>query len=292
MSELNIGDNIAELRKARGITQEALGDIVGLTAQAVSKWESGGSPDTSLLPVIADYFGVSIDRLYGRKTHDYSNIQVGVREYISSIPVEDRFAQMFELMLSALHSCVDPPAVVDMDMAALAKIADEVRNMIDLGLFSLVFTENGLVKAGLNKSLPYALVMPEPEDGWGHRLHYKEAYGRLFSMLADDDILKALFYLTSRINKHFTPKLLEKEFGFSPQKASDILTDLATYDMLNTKELEVDNEIMTIYEFNPNPAFVPFLTFAEELITRPNAMYFHWLERENTPHITRKEQQI
>ena len=57
----NIGLNILALRRKKGITQEELAKYVGVSAQAVSKWENGGVPDTELLPKIADYFEISID---------------------------------------------------------------------------------------------------------------------------------------------------------------------------------------------------------------------------------------
>ena len=62
-----IGSVISELRKTKGVTQEELAKYVGVSAQAVSKWENGGVPDTELLPKIADYFNISIDVLFGRE---------------------------------------------------------------------------------------------------------------------------------------------------------------------------------------------------------------------------------
>ncbi len=64
--QLNIGTKIRELRHRDGRTQEALADALGVTAQAVSRWESGGSyPDMEIIPAIANYFHVSIDELFG-----------------------------------------------------------------------------------------------------------------------------------------------------------------------------------------------------------------------------------
>lgn len=64
--KLNICESIRELRRARGTTQEALAQALGVTAQAVSRWEVGATyPDMELIPSIANYFGVSIDRLFG-----------------------------------------------------------------------------------------------------------------------------------------------------------------------------------------------------------------------------------
>ena len=72
-----MGKRIKALRIKNGYTQEELGNILGVTTQAVSKWERGGTPDTELLPEISELFGVSIDHLFGlekkeRKRHLYS----------------------------------------------------------------------------------------------------------------------------------------------------------------------------------------------------------------------------
>lgn len=60
-----IGMNIKQLRQAKHIKQDTLADAIGVSAQAVSKWETGTSdPDIALLPKLATYFGVSIDELF------------------------------------------------------------------------------------------------------------------------------------------------------------------------------------------------------------------------------------
>ena len=65
---MSIGNNIARLRKEKGLTQAELGDILGVSNQAVSKWESGMTmPDVLLLPALADVFGCYIDELFQRQ---------------------------------------------------------------------------------------------------------------------------------------------------------------------------------------------------------------------------------
>lgn len=59
-----LGENIAALRKNRGFTQEELAKRLGVSPQAVSKWENGTAcPDIALLPEIADIFSVTVDDL-------------------------------------------------------------------------------------------------------------------------------------------------------------------------------------------------------------------------------------
>lgn len=63
---MSIGKNIATYRKAKGLTQEELGAMIGITNQSVSKWESEVSmPDILLLPEIANALNITLDDLYG-----------------------------------------------------------------------------------------------------------------------------------------------------------------------------------------------------------------------------------
>ena len=64
--EQTIGNRIKQLRKSRGMTQDQLAELVGVSPQAVSKWENDiSSPDISLLPKLAEIFQVTTDSLLG-----------------------------------------------------------------------------------------------------------------------------------------------------------------------------------------------------------------------------------
>ena len=58
------GEKLRNHRKKLGMTQEDVAEKVGVSPQAISKWESGnGSPDISNLPVLAETLGISVDEL-------------------------------------------------------------------------------------------------------------------------------------------------------------------------------------------------------------------------------------
>ena len=64
--ELYIGQNLKNFRKARNLTQEAVAKHLGISFQSISKWErNDGYPDITMLPVLAHYYGVTIDELIG-----------------------------------------------------------------------------------------------------------------------------------------------------------------------------------------------------------------------------------
>ena len=62
---MNIGKKIKAFRLVKGITQETLAQEMGVTAQAVSRWETGAAmPDITFLPALSVYFGVRIDDFF------------------------------------------------------------------------------------------------------------------------------------------------------------------------------------------------------------------------------------
>ncbi len=76
---LRIGENLKRLRREKDLTQEELSAHLGISFQAISKWERGESyPDITILPALSNYFKVSIDELVGmeeiKRTEEYEKI--------------------------------------------------------------------------------------------------------------------------------------------------------------------------------------------------------------------------
>lgn len=73
------GVNLKKLRKAKELTQEALADFLGVSFQAISKWERGETyPDITMLPIISSFFGVTVDSLLGTDMIEKEN---KIKEY-------------------------------------------------------------------------------------------------------------------------------------------------------------------------------------------------------------------
>ena len=73
--EINLGAQLRTLRQGGGKTQEDVARALGVTAQAVSRWEKGTCyPDMGMIPAIANFFGVTIDELFGYRSERSSRI--------------------------------------------------------------------------------------------------------------------------------------------------------------------------------------------------------------------------
>lgn len=105
MTAIKINEQIAFLRKQKGLTQEELANALGVTNQAVSKWESAQCcPDIQLLPDLAKLFDVSIDELLGyTPVSTTEDIVLAIRKRIESLPKGEDFAFTFR-MAAALHT--------------------------------------------------------------------------------------------------------------------------------------------------------------------------------------------
>lgn len=103
--KLYIGQNLREFRKKRSLTQEEVARHLGISFQSISKWErDDGYPDITMLPALANYFGVTIDELMGMN-------EITARQEIDRINCQweencsrNAHAENVELMRTALKT--------------------------------------------------------------------------------------------------------------------------------------------------------------------------------------------
>ena len=80
---IRLGDKIKELRKNKNLSQEVLANHLGVSFQAVSKWENGSTmPDITMIPAIASFFHISIDELFDFNLYEIEkNVEKIVAEH-------------------------------------------------------------------------------------------------------------------------------------------------------------------------------------------------------------------
>jgi len=194
---MNLGEKIKELRKSKGITQEQLADMLVVSSQAVSKWETGvANPDLALIPDLAKMFEVSTDELLGVDNKDKS-------ENNENAMIDARLARL-EKMMSFLMARDDNEALSIMLKDAkriysidFTKSSDFEKTDWKLGCSELVEGKNKLVF----KPKPYERV-------YGKRIHPRVKNNNLkinindvrtiyLSMRADMEISPVKIYFTT-----------------------------------------------------------------------------------------------
>ncbi len=109
MNQLRLSENMIELRRKKGVTQEELADFIGVTKASVSKWENGLSmPDIILLPQLAAYYDVTVDELLGYEPQlskeQIQKIYHMLAEAFATEPFEEVF-QKSEEYVKRYYSC-------------------------------------------------------------------------------------------------------------------------------------------------------------------------------------------
>ena len=138
---MNIGSIIKELRQKKKMSQEELAEYLGVSAQAVSRWETSVSyPDITLLPLIANVFNVTVDYLLGtdkfkndklieevkKEYHKYQckGDNVGAHKYMKQIyekyPNVENLQLMYADSCSAAHN--EDKSIIDEGIEVLERL--------------------------------------------------------------------------------------------------------------------------------------------------------------------------
>ncbi|MBE6681255.1 MAG: helix-turn-helix transcriptional regulator [Ruminococcaceae bacterium] len=268
-----IGKQIATLRKERGIKQEQLAAFVGVSTQAVSKWENGGVPDTELLPKIADFFSVSIDSLFGRSITEYGDLRTAVSLNIANLPREERLKKVFSLCWDMERSLFGR-APDDGTFEDYEKVIDKNEQR-----YSRHLSDFGITLMGIANKLKYFCVIPEMESNID-ALFENIDYLQFFQFLSDKDIFNVLVFLHKRdTTKAFTENLIAKNLNITQERAVEVVGMLEKYNLVYKTEIELDDELKTVYNFKPTPSFVALLIFAKEIIKPPTNYSYFSMER-------------
>lgn len=224
-----IGENIAALRKKRNLTQEAMADLIGVSAQSVSKWENNiNMPDISLLSVLADFFACRIDDLFGRG---------GGEKRGDPRQVLDNCC---EAVLQEVGACAYDPQPPETFRQHMAEYRKDLKENDDHR--TTVLCPHGMVyyreKLG-------ALLMKRPEEGW-HSLLEKDELEAVFALLGDRDFRTALAEICRSSIIHFTLSSLCRRCGI--QDEALLGEKLKESGLFRTETVDVDGRQITIYD--------------------------------------------
>lgn len=268
----NLHDNIAMLRKKKGLTQEELGDLVGVSMQAVSKWENGGVPDTMLLPAVADALGVSVDTLFGR-TATAADLEKALVQEIeacrNTVPLSKRIFELFWVMQRAHFS-------PDAD-TSYQEYQDHYTCSQDL-------EKSGITMMQLHRDMPYAFAAPRPEAGWYDFLVKKEEQTAFFTFIGQPDAYDLLIWLHSCSCDPFTVDHASARTGIPIPRTEELLETFCEYRLVWKESLSLNDTKTVIYSAHENPAIIPFLTFSLEMIHRPESFCYMTSNRCITLH--------
>lgn len=221
-----IGEKIAELRKELNMTQEQLANVIGVSSQAISKWENNITmPDIMLLPLIANVFNVKVDDLFS------------IKEIKKDVDIEDIPFNIYKNILK--------------DMWCFNKDCDSERLLNELNedkstSTGLISGKLGAIYANSNLALVYVGNDTYSND----LLNDKEVIGFLKD-IASEDTFKIMKYQLENSGISYTISAISKQCNIEEIKAKNAIEKLVKYNLTIEKTLDLgNNEIVKIYQHN------------------------------------------
>lgn len=284
-----LSERIAELRRERGLTQEQLGQLVGVSAQAVSKWEKGGAPDVELLPALADRLGVTIDALFGRDGGAVEDMDAVLNRWLLSLPQEKRISELCQLVWSASRStmshrmgALDMPDLKYFEGSTIKVGGEEV--LIRLA----VDVKEGLLFGVGSEELAFMSIWPRPEAGYAAYFAPRDLCRRLFALLSRPGCLELLERLHNDLTaRYYMPEVLAKHLNQPPELTAELLAGMEELKLVKKLELEMETGSVNAYIVHENWAFTPFLLFTRCLLEKHDAFYMLWDDHDNELELSR-----
>lgn len=268
-----LSERIAALRKERGLTQEQLGKMVGVSSQAVGKWEKGGAPDVELLPVLSRQLGVTIDALFGLEGGEQVDVEDAVGRWLRGFPSEERLNQFCRLVWSSIKN-IQEDGLNMPKMDYLETCHPDLDDGLDRLMYSKFRVGGGIVLDIHAEDLSFATLWPEPNGGYAKWFAPKNEYRRLFELLARPGCLELLEYLNTRKNGYFVPEIAANRLNMPQEAVNELLDALEDQRMVYSTELELADGEVKAYQLSDPAPFVPFLYMARSLMqTGLNYLY-------------------
>lgn len=273
--ELKIGEKISKYRKLKGFTQEQLGESVGVSGQAVSKWEKGGVPDTYLLPAISKVLGVSIDALFGveKKISDYTQDEILddlFKFCLQKMHCKDNRIDFFKFMFDTIWTVQS--AYFENESRPLLKDVVE-KNRGNSQITSQIINDEGKTYLSLVENFPFfSAVCDTPEIS--KKLLSEKNFGEFFSLLASEDGMKAILFTQSATEtSQYTEDMMAKKIGITLERFLEVEPLLIKYGLLNEDSLTLDDSIIKVYHKWSNPEIRPLLMMAYQFINARQCYY-------------------
>ena len=255
-----IGKNIKKYRTAKGITQEEMGQLVGVTTQAVSKWECGGTPDAEILPQLSQVLGVSIDALFGREE---KNLLASLARQISRMSPEDAYRYAFDICWAIELGLLHDPQGID-DFLNVFIDSSNITND-KMTYFTKMLQDGGISTARLSPDLHHFFLMVEPKSSIKEQLSDPEKLRNVFKIFADKKLLKIIFYMYSRLNTPIATSLISKNTGLAMDEVDRCMEILCNNRLATRRDVATAEGDIYIYMFNQESSVIPLLCYADEI---------------------------
>ncbi len=231
----NMNEIIAKMRKDAGLTQEQLANMIGVSTQTVSKWETGTTmPDIMLLPIIADVFNIDIDSLFGRTT----------KKAIRNISKDNVHEELYNAFFETLQYLWDSfNADVDEDVAGRAR---EMREAIKHHSRTQTLVLSNIEGNGVYADSDIALAFNKNKDDI-NKLFDDETAWTVLKRFADGETRTVYKFIVNNRGKSFTSSFIATKCDIDLAIVERALNNLLCMNLISRRDVNTDDGVIYVY---------------------------------------------
>ena len=266
MYECKIAEKLAELRNAKGVTQDDVAQAIGISNKTVSKWENGTSmPDLPMLVMLAEYYEVTTDALLGLSEPKKMNYRETIRSEFDGLDCNSAFLQAFEttsLTIPSLFQVLKKEEKFDENSIKLSNVypaPQKRRSKIATPNFFTFTVSSEDVNAAVT------LLRNQSDFAWLKDPEKQKKITRLFKLLSDENALGVLYFINSvACSVKFTSDYVSDHTGIKEETVIEILNTCCELDICTSMIAHLTEKDVTLYEFFGDGLLLAVLSLAYE----------------------------
>ena len=253
---------LLDLRTKKGVTQEDAAANLGVSNKTVSKWETGYSmPETEYLPVIADYYDVSIGELFGMESSSKS-VRSFIAQQFEGLSKWDTVVKSFRLAHDVVRSCINQ---MGMNESAVNQGSNDLFGYGEYFNRSLISCNDVFGLLLNSKHANMVVMLGGNEDDFAWLTDKADSYIPLIKFLADAGAIK-LFQLmhSQKFPLEFTVDYIAKAVEIDEQRVEELLDEAVKLDICMVQEMDLKDGLTKLYNAQGNGYILSALTLIHE----------------------------
>lgn len=268
---INMSAVLSELRTRKGVTQEEAASNLGVSNKTISKWETGVSlPETEYLTGIADYYGVSVNELFGRETavKDAGNL---IYHQYKGLSKSEAVVKSFQMAHDVIRACINQ---IGVNHREYKEIDNPDPKLIFAGLNPthsdylnrcLVASPEVFELLLNSKHANMAVMLAGNEDDFSWLTENADGYLPLLKFLSDFDVIKIFRLMHSqKFPVEFTADFIAKAIEMDESRAAEILDESVKFQLCSVKEMDLKDGLIKLYNSSGNGYILSALTLIYE----------------------------
>ena len=273
---MTLSQNIKQFRLEKNLTQEQLATKLGISGQAVSKWETSETyPDGSMLVPLAQALGVSLDRLFGNEVYTMEDISLRIKNLLARAPAKDRLHMIRDLGWQIEKGLFGSRPALELPYSP-QEILQKKSSSYYLSDYGFTHISNGLS--------PFFAVFPEYGDNLTQAIGDGEEVRKIFEAMSSPEMMRAVLWVHRHEEEFvFEPALMGMECDLGGEDLDTVLECLHNLNLVHKLDVELNGEKRVLYNTRPSHKVIALFILTREI--NYNNGYSYMSHHRNKPYL-------